>query len=83
VLERCDAARELLERWQDAFFAALPDDVDLAEEARWAAEAGLSMDDVEAGYEDDDGDEPVDLELLGLGRRRGRPWTTSRTSRSC
>ena len=66
VLERCDAARELLERWQDAFFAALPDDVDLAEEARWAAEAGLSIDDVEAGYEDDDGDEPVDLELLGL-----------------
>ena len=65
VLERCDAARELLERWQDAFFAALPDDVDLVEEARWAAEAGLSLDDVEAGYEDDD-DEPVDLELLGL-----------------
>ena len=49
VLERCDAARELLERWQDAFFAALPEDVDLAEEARWAAEAGLSIDDVEAG----------------------------------
>ena len=67
VLERCDAARELLERWQDAFFAALPDDVDLVEEARWAAEAGLSLDDVEAGYEDDEGDEPVDLELLGLG----------------
>lgn len=64
VLERCDAARELLERWQDAFFAALPDDVDLAEEARWAAEAGLSLHDVEAGYEDDD--EVLDVELLGL-----------------
>ena len=66
VLERGDALRELLERWQDAFFASLPDDVDLAEEARWAAEAGLSLDDVEAGYEEDD-DEEVDLELLGLG----------------
>lgn len=65
VLERCDAARELIERWQDAFFAALPDDVDLAEEARWAAEAGLSLDDVEAGYEDED-DEVLDVELLGL-----------------
>jgi hypothetical protein len=68
VLERGDALRELLEGWQDAFFAALPDDVDLAEEARWAAEAGLSLEDVEAGYEDeqDDGEE-VDLSLLGLG----------------
>ena len=72
VLERGDALRELIEGWQDAFFAALPDDVDLAEEARWAAEAGLSLEDVEAGYEEDDeddldGDEPVDLQLLGLG----------------
>lgn len=67
VLERCDAARELLERWQDAFFAALPEQVDLGEEARWAAEAGLSLDDVEAGYEDEEDDEePLDLELLGL-----------------
>lgn len=54
ALERCDAVRELVERWQDAFFAALPDEVDLEEEARWAAEAGLSLEDVEAGYEDDD-----------------------------
>ena len=64
VLERCDAARDLLERWQDAFFAALPDEVDLDEEARWAAEAGLSLDDVEAGYEDEDDD--GDLDLLPL-----------------
>lgn len=60
ALERCEAVRELLERWQDAFFASLPDDVDLDEEARWAARAGLSLDDVEATYEDDDLD---DLDL--------------------
>jgi len=66
VLERCDAVRELVERWQDAFFAALPDDVDLEEEARWAAEAGLSLKDVEAQYEDeDDDDDELDLGLLG------------------
>ena len=58
VLERCDAVRELVERWQDAFFAALPDEVDLEEESRWAAEAGLSLEEVEAGYhaEDDEDD---------------------------
>lgn len=66
VLERCDAVRELVERWQDAFFAALPDEVDLEEEARWAAEAGLSLDEVEAGYEDDEEDEE-DFALTGLG----------------
>jgi hypothetical protein len=65
ALERCEAARELVERWQDAFFAALPVDVDLEEEARWAAEAGLSLEDVEAGYEDEDDDE-LDADLLGL-----------------
>ena len=64
VLERCDAVRELLERWQDAFFAALPDDLDLEEEARWAAEAGMSLDELEAGYSEEDDDE-LDLELLG------------------
>jgi hypothetical protein len=64
VLERCDAVRELVERWQDAFFASLPDEVDLEEEARWAAEAGLSLADVEAGYEDED-DEELDPSLLG------------------
>ena len=64
VLERCDAVRELLERWQDAFFAALPDDIDLDEEARWAAEAGMSLDELEAGYGDEEDDE-LDLDLLG------------------
>ena len=66
VLERCDAVRELVERWQDAFFAALPDEVDLEEEARWAAEAGLSLDEVEAGYEEDDEDDDEDFALAGL-----------------
>jgi len=65
LLERCDAVLELVERWQDAFFAALPDEVDLEEEGRWAAEAGMSLDDVEAQYEDDADDEPG-AELLGL-----------------
>lgn len=61
ALERCEAVRELAERWQDAFFAALPSAVDLQEEARWAAEAGLSLAEVEAGYEDDDPfDDPFD-----------------------
>jgi hypothetical protein len=64
VLERCDAVRELLERWQDAFFAALPDEVDLEEEARWAAEAGMSFADVEAQYEDEH-DDDESFSLLG------------------
>lgn len=66
VLERADAVRELVERWQDAFFAALPDEVDLEEEARWAAEAGLSLDDVEAGYEDEEDDEEAEIVLSSL-----------------
>ncbi len=64
VLERCDAVRELVERWQDAFFAALPDEVDVEEEARWAAEAGMSLAEVEAQYEDDEDDDEA-LSLLG------------------
>ena len=64
VLERCDAVRELVERWQDAFFTALPDEVDLEEEARWAAEAGLSLAEVEAGYEDEEEDDEIDLAVL-------------------
>jgi hypothetical protein len=64
ALERCDAVRELVERWQDAFFAALPDDVDVEEERRWAAEAGMSLDEIEAEFADDD----AELDLTGLGR---------------
>jgi hypothetical protein len=67
LLERCDAVRELVERWQDAFFAALPDEVDLDEEARWAAEAGLSLAEVESGYEQEDDDEEPDLVGLSEG----------------
>ena len=66
VVERCDAVRELVERWQDAFFASLPDEVDLEEEGRWAAEAGMSLDEVEAGYsEQDDEADDLDVDLLG------------------
>lgn len=50
ALERCDAVRELVERWQDAFFSSLPDDVDLAEEATWAAKAGMSLEEFEQAY---------------------------------
>ena len=63
ALARCEAVRELLERWQDAFFAALTEDVDLAEEARWAAEAGMSLAEVEAAYDEDDQDDEDVLEL--------------------
>ena len=61
VLERCDAVRELIERWQDAFFASLPEEVDLEEEARWAAEAGLTLEEVQGEYDEDD-----ELELATL-----------------
>lgn len=68
ALERCEAVRDLLDRWQDAFFAALPVEVDLDEEARWAAEAGLSLDDVESQWEDEDDewDEEQSPGQLGL-----------------
>ena len=65
ALERCDAVRELVERWQDGFFAALPDEVDIEEERRWAVEAGMSLDDIEAEYaEEYDGDDALDLDAL-------------------
>lgn len=63
ALERCEAVRELVDRWQDAFFSQLPAEVDLAEEARWAAEAGLSLQDIEAGYDGDDPDGDLDDDL--------------------
>ncbi|MGI8535994.1 MAG: hypothetical protein ACR2K2_05740 [Mycobacteriales bacterium] len=66
ILERCDAVRELVERWQDAFFASLPDDVDLVEETRYAAEAGISLDEVETGSGDDEDDGDVEVELAEL-----------------
>ena len=62
ALERCDAVRELVERWQDAFFAALPDDFDVAEERRWAVEAGMSLDEIEAQYAEEDSE--LDLTVL-------------------
>jgi hypothetical protein len=52
TLERCEALAALLGGWQDAFFAGLPSDVDLDEEARYAAEAGLSLEEIEAANED-------------------------------
>jgi hypothetical protein len=61
ALERCDAVRELLERWQDAFFTSLPDDFDVEEERRWAADAGMSLDEIEAEYAEED-DEEIDLD---------------------
>ena len=69
LLERCEAVVDLLERWQDAFFAALPTEVDLMEEAHWAEQAGLSLAEVEQGWEDDehddeDGDEDGDDDEL-------------------
>jgi hypothetical protein len=64
ALERCDAVRELVERWQDAFFSALPDTFDIEEERRWAAEAGMSLDDIEQEYAEDEAE--LDLTRLDL-----------------
>lgn len=60
ALERCEAVRHLLDRWQDAFFAALPNEVDLEEESRWAAEAGFSLEEIEAEWEDEDAEDEAD-----------------------
>lgn len=64
-LERCDAAVELLERWQDAFFAALPEQVDAVEEAQVAAAAGLSLAELEAELAHEYADEGEGLDGLG------------------
>jgi hypothetical protein len=66
ALERCDAVRELVERWQDAFFSSLPQQFDADEERRWALEAGISLEEIEAGYAEDE-EEPLDLDLDGAG----------------
>jgi hypothetical protein len=63
ALERCDAARELIERWQDAFFASLPDVFDIEEERRCATEAGMSLDEIEAEYAEEN--EELDLTRTG------------------
>jgi hypothetical protein len=54
ALERCEAVRMLLDRWQDAFFAALPIEIDLEEESEWATRAGVSLEEIEAEWEDED-----------------------------
>ena len=73
ALERCEAVRQLLDSWQDAFFASLPADIDLEEEARWAEQAGLSLSEVEGDWEEDgddwdddedDGQTPGQIELV-------------------
>lgn len=61
ALERCDAVVELLEAWQDAFFGSLPDDIDLAEERGWAAKVGMSLDEIEAQYSEQDSEQDADL----------------------
>ncbi len=70
-LEQCEAVGDLLAGWQTAFFDGLPEDVDLEEEARVAAEAGLSLEQVEAEYIADEvlGFEPdLDEGLGGAGQ---------------
>lgn len=71
LLERCEVVVDLLERWQDAFFAALPPEVDIEEEARWAEQAGISLADIEDEWEDDGSDDddesPGQLPLDAIG----------------
>ncbi len=57
ALERCEAVTALLDRWQDAFFASLPAEVDVAEEERYAAEAGVSLAELEQDWDDWEGEE--------------------------
>lgn len=70
LLERCEVVVDLLERWQDAFFAALPPEVDIEEEARWAEQAGISLADIEDEWEgdgSDDDESPGQLPLDAIG----------------
>jgi hypothetical protein len=62
ALERCEAVGALLDRWQDAFFAALPADFDLEEETRYAAEAGITLADVEEQWEEESEEDEEDEE---------------------
>jgi hypothetical protein len=75
ALERCEAVAVLLDQWQDAFFAALPAEVDVEEEERYAAAAGVSLADLEQEWDDwpedevddEDLEEPeVDLDVVDL-----------------
>jgi hypothetical protein len=64
ALERCDAVLELVERWQDAFFASLPESFDVEEERRWASAAGMSLDEIEAEYAEEEAE--LDLDSVDL-----------------
>jgi hypothetical protein len=61
ALERCEAVIALLERWQDAFFAALPPEFDADEERGFAEAAGLDYDELHDDWEDE-----LDLEGDGF-----------------
>jgi hypothetical protein len=74
LLERCEAVVALIDRWQDAFFASLPQEVDLEEEERYAAEAGVSLRELEEDWDewegvdldtDEEDDEEVEDEVAG------------------
>ena len=67
ALERCEAVIALLERWQDAFFAALPPEFDAEEERGFAEAAGLDYDELHDDWDDDldDQDEYDDDEVEG------------------
>src|SRR3954471_9075699 len=67
ALERCDAVRELVERWQDAFFESLPEDFDIEEERRYALESGMSLDEIEAEYAEEDAELGLDLDDMDDG----------------
>jgi len=51
LLERCEAVRDVVDRWQDNFFTSLPSEIDPQEEARWAEQSGVSLAEIEAEFE--------------------------------